>query len=50
MGTSKRYDVLVNGDSIYTGPLGSSTVVYSALSKALKLLHIEATVCISFRP
>ena len=50
MGSAKRYDVLVNGESVYAGPLGSSTVVYTALARAFKLLGVDATVCISFRP
>lgn len=50
MNTSKIYDVLVNGTSVFSGSIRSATLVYESLNSALELLGVTAVVCLSFKP
>lgn len=37
MGASKHYNVVVNGTTIYTGPIRTAEIVYHALESYIKL-------------
>lgn len=40
MANAKRYDVLLDGNCIYCGPIRSAQLVYDSLYLALKLCEI----------
>lgn len=50
MNTSKIYDVLVNGTSVFSGSIRSATLVYEALNASFNLLGFSPVVCLSFKP
>lgn len=42
MNVPKRYQVVLRGNVIYTGPLGSSRLVYDCIAKVLSILDMSS--------